>query len=76
MKKRTKRAKKVNQEATQQTEEPIVDDGYDGYYDDVRPPDMDREKEGLDKELIKKVALVGIVVFVIISMCVALLYVL
>ena len=57
-------------------EEPIVDDGYDGYYDDVLPPDLDREKEGLDKELIRKVALVGIGVFVIISMCVALLYVL
>ena len=53
-----------------------MDDGYDGYYDDVLPPDMDREKEGLDKELIKKVALVGIAVFVINSVCVALLYVL
>lgn len=75
MKKRIKRTKKAKQEATQLAEEPIVDDGYDGYYDDVLPPDMDREKEGLDKELIKKVALVGIAVFVIISMCVALLYV-
>lgn len=76
MKKRIKRTKKAKQEATQLAEEPIVDDGYDGYYDDVLPPDMDREKEGLDKELIKKVALVGIAVFAIISMCVALLYVL
>ena len=25
-----------------------VDDGYDGYYDDVLPPDMDRVREGLD----------------------------
>lgn len=76
MKKRIKRTKKAKQEATQLAEETIVDDGYDGYYDDVLPPDMDREKEGLDKELIKKVTLVGIAVFVIISMCVALLYVL
>ena len=69
MKKRIKRTKRAKQEATQLAEEPIVDDGYDGYYDDVLPPDMDREKEGLDKELIKKVALVGIAVFVIISVC-------
>ena len=53
-----------------------VDDGYDGYYNDVLPPDTDRINEGMDKELIKKVALVGIAVFVIISVCVALLYVL
>ena len=45
MKKRTKQAKKANQEATRQAKEPIVDDGYNGYYDDVLPPDMDREKE-------------------------------
>ena len=70
---KTGKNKKKN---TVQVEEPIVDDGYDGYYDDVLPPDLDREKEGLDKELIRKVALVGIGVFVIISMCVALLYVL
>lgn len=27
-----------------------VDDGYDGYYDDVLPPDQDRISEGLDKK--------------------------
>lgn len=53
-----------------------VDDGYDGYYDDLLPPDMDSAKEGLDKALIKQILLVGLVVFVIISLCVALLYVL
>lgn len=75
MGKQSKRVKKKKTEAFQLEEEPIVNDGYDGYYDDVLPPDLDREKEGLDKELIKKVVLVGIGVFVIISMCVALLYV-
>ena len=35
MKKRIKRTKKAKQEATQLAEEPIVDDVYDGYYDDV-----------------------------------------
>ena len=76
MGKQSKRVKKKKANVVQMAEEPIVDNGYDGYYDDVLPPDLDREKEGLDKELIRKVALVGIGVFVIISMCVALLYVL
>ena len=76
MGKQSKRVQKKKANAVQMAEEPIVNDGYDGYYDDILPPDLDREKEGLDKELIKKVVLVGIGVFVIISMCVALLYVL
>ena len=76
MGKQSKRVKNKKEKTVQVAEEPIVDDGYDGYYDDVLPPDLNCEKEGLDKELIKKVVLVGIGVFVIISMCVALLYVL
>ena len=35
-----------------------VDDGYDGYYNDVLPPDTDRVKDGLDKELVKKIGYV------------------
>ena len=53
-----------------------VDDGYDGYYNDVLPPDTERVKDGLDKELIKKIIALCIGVTVIILMCVALLYVL
>ena len=53
-----------------------VDDGYDGYYNDVLPPDTDRVKDGLDKELVKKIVALCIGVIVIILMCVALLYVL
>ena len=53
-----------------------VDDGYDGYYNDVLPPDTDRVKDGLDKELIKKIVAICVGVTVIILMCVALLYVL
>ena len=53
-----------------------VDDGYDGYYNDVLPPDIDRVKDGLDKELIKKIVALCGGVTVIILMCVALLYVL
>ena len=53
-----------------------VDDGYDGYYNDVLPPDTDRVKDGLDKELIKKIVALCIGVTVVILMCVALLYIL
>ena len=53
-----------------------VDNGYDGYYNDVLPPDTDRVKDGLDKELVKKIVALCIGVTVIILMCVALLYVL
>ena len=52
------------------------EDGYDGYYDDVLPPDMDRVREGLDKELIKKIVALGIGVILIIALCVVMMYVL
>ena len=35
------------------------DDGYDGYYDDVRPMDNGYERERMDPELIKKVCMVA-----------------
>lgn len=56
--------------------ETAVDDGYDGYYDDIRPIDEGREREGVDKELIKKIAVIIGVLFIVIAACVALMYVL
>ena len=53
-----------------------VEDGYDGYYDDVLPPDIDRVREGLDKELIKKIIALGVGVVLIISLCVVMMYLL
>ena len=53
-----------------------VDDGYDGYYDDVLPPDLDRISEGLDKKLIKNIVTLGIGFVVIVGLCIALLCVL
>lgn len=53
-----------------------VDDGYDGYYNDVLPPDLDRVKEGLDKELIKKIVALCVAVIFIIGLCVVMMYVL
>lgn len=70
--KKNKKEKKAPKEII---DEP-VDDGYDGYYNDVLPPDLDRVKEGLDKELVKKIVAVAVGVVFIISMCVVMLYVL
>ena len=73
--KKQKKTKKKDETLEEIVGEP-VDDGYDGYYDDVIPPDTDRVKEGLDKELIKKIVALSIGVIFIISMCVVMLYVL
>ena len=69
---RDRRKKESQSEAP---EEP-VDDGYDGYYNDVLPPDLDREKEGLDKELIKKIVALCVGVVFIIGICIVMMYVL
>ena len=73
-KKRSK--KKVPKKVVSVVDEPPVDDGYDGYYDDVQPPDLDRVKEGLDKELIKKIVALSVGVVFIIALCVVMMYVL
>lgn len=80
-KKQKKKAKQKKQRKSKKEKLPeimgeAVDDGYDGYYNDVLPPDTDQVKDGMDKELIKKIVALGIGVSVIILMCVALLYVL
>ena len=73
--KRKKKKKKPKKANVSEPQEP-VDDGYDGYYDDVLPPDTDRVKEGLDKELVKKIVLLGVGVVFIIGLCVVMMYVL
>ena len=47
---------------------------YDGYYDDVLPPDADRSREGPDMTLIRKVSLVAGGVLLVIALCLAALY--
>ena len=50
--------------------EVLPEDNYDGYYDDILPPDLEQAREGIDTALVKKiVALVG-VVFLIVALCV------
>lgn len=48
----------------------IVDDGYDGYYDDVLPIDESVEYQGIDKQTVKKIIIIIVGVIVAISICV------
>ena len=73
--KKEKRKKKVETPIPEIMGEP-VDDGYDGYYNDVLPPDLDREKDGMDKELIKKIVALCVGVAFIIGICIVMMYVL
>lgn len=82
-KKDFQKRKKPKQEKKKAQEPPLpeiegepVEDGYDGYYDDILPPDLDREKEGPDKELIKKIVTLTVAVILIIGLCVVMMYVL
>ena len=56
--------------------EPPPEDDYDGYYDDRLPIDESRRRDGLDKNIIKKVVALVLCLLVIIGACVAILYVL
>ncbi len=51
-----------------------VDDGYDGYYDDVRPADENIERPGLDKAIVKNLIVIIAGVIVAISICVMAMY--
>lgn len=57
-------------------EELVQNDGYDGYYDDVIPDDYGHLRSNVDRELIKKVIVLGISVALIIGACVAIMYIL
>ncbi len=52
----------------------VVDDGYDGYYDDVLPIDENVERQGLDKAMVKNLIIIIAGVIVAISICVAAMY--
>lgn len=54
----------------------VPDDGYDGYYDDICPVDEGRQREGMDKELVKKVVLIIAGVLLVVVACVAVMYML
>ena len=67
--------KKVTPPRRSKTEPPPEDD-YDGYYNDRLPIDESRRRDGLDKNIIKKVVALVLCLLVIIGACVAILYVL
>ena len=75
-KKPKRKKKKVQEPPLPEIEGEPVEDGYDGYYDDILPPDLDREKEGPDKALIKKIVTLTVAVIFIIGLCVVMMYVL
>lgn len=52
------------------------DDGYDGYYDDVLPPDLGRTREGIDKALVKRIGLLVGIVLLVVVLCVLMMYLL
>lgn len=68
--------KKKSKKVPVTTEPEIIEDGYDGYYDDVRPSDEGRRREGIDKDLVKKISILLVCLFAIIALCVVLMYVL
>ena len=53
-------------------EQPLPEDGYDGYYDDILPADHAQIREGLDSELIKKAAAVSAGALLVTAGCIAL----
>ena len=71
-----KKKKPIKKPESSIEDETVVDDGYDGYYDDVRPVDEGHERDGVDKELIKKIIVLGVGVVLIISLCVVMMYLL
>lgn len=56
--------------------EQAKEEGYDGYYDDVKPWDEEGGREELDKDTVKKILLLIAGVLLIAAACVALMYLL
>ena len=72
--KKEKRAK-VKQPPSDEIQTESDDSDYDGYYDDIVPADTaNAEKQGFDKDVIKKIILLAAGVAVVIGLCVVLLY--
>lgn len=73
-KRRCFRAAKEKAEAVPQEmpdSEPPEEIGYDGYYDDVLPADLDAWQDGVDQGLIQRIILLAVGVILVIAACVA-----
>lgn len=55
---------------------PPVEDGYDGYYDDILPADEGDHREGVSRELVKKIALLLAGVLLVVTASIAVMYLL
>lgn len=62
------------QEPSAVTKSTEPEDYYDGYYDDILPVDEGRFCDGLDRGLVKKIVLIIGVVFLIVGVCVLMMY--
>lgn len=51
-----------------------VEDGYDGYYEDVQSADEGHDREGIAPELVRKIAVLAVGALLIIAACVAMMY--
>lgn len=71
---KTKVPKDVVEESEPAEAPEVVDDGYDGYYDDVLPVDDSVERQGLDKQTVKNLIIIIAGVIVAISICVVAMY--
>lgn len=57
-------------------ESDMVEDGYDGYYDDIQPIDAGKVRQSIDKDMLKRIAGLLIGVLITICACVAIMYLL
>lgn len=56
--------------------ESAKEDDYDGYYDDILPVDEGRQREGIDRSMVKKIAILIGGLAVVIGICIAIMYLL
>ena len=74
-KKKEKPVKNKTRPKRSKKPEPPADDGYDGYYNDRLPIDEGHRRDGMEKNIIKKVVALVLCLLVVIGACVAILYV-
>lgn len=74
--KKCRRKQKEKQSTEESKTKQIMDEGYDGYYDDVLPSDLGLVKEGVDKTLVKKILLLVLGVLLVLILCIMALYLL
>ena len=70
-----KKPQKPRPSQKKETSDPPPVDDYDGYYDDRLPIDEGHRRGGMDKGIIKKVAVLVLCLMVVIGACLAILYV-